>query len=539
MANTARNTLPSLIRWAAIAIILVSIIVATRALPVGDVMNGLEGWLRKLGPWGPVALGAVYVVATILMAPASVLTLAAGALFGLEVGTITVSIASTTGAALAFLIARYLARERVARLVQARPSLTAIDRAIETGGWRIVALLRLSPAVPFNIQNYFYGLTSIRFRSCVLASWIAMLPGTFMYVYLGHAAGAVVAGRTGRSPMEWILMGVGLAATVVVTVYVTRLARAQLRLHAPTTPLESPAEDAQPESASKRSSTLRFTVAAVVFASGAAALHVQSERISGLIKGAFGPPRVELRESYSQAGEGAHFDHAILDRLLHKHVSEGGWVDYAALKANPADLETYIASLAHAPFDSLGRDEKLAFLINAYNAFTLKLILEHYPIASIRDIPSEERWDAKRWRVGPHTWSLSEIEHGQIRPHFVEPRIHFALVCAAIGCPPLRGEAYTATRLEEQLADQAHYVHTHDRWFRYEVGSGSVGLTQLYDWYGSDFDQVAGSAVNFAAGYSDTLKNALTSNPAPSVEWLDYNWTLNDVKNRATPRAAP
>lgn len=99
------------------------------------------------------------------------------------------------------------------------------------------------------------------------------------------------------------------------------------------------------------------------------------------------------------------------------------------------------------------------------NAYTIQLILDHYPLASIQDIPGDQRWDAVRWRVGPHTWSLNQIDHEQIRPKCAEPRIHFALVCAAVGCPPLRNEAYTAARLEEQLAGQSAYVHSHPRWF--------------------------------------------------------------------------
>ena len=154
--------------------------------------------------------------------------MAAGAIFGLVRGTITVSLASTTGAALALLIARYLARDRVAKMFEQNPKFEAIDKAVGERGWKIVAMLRLSPAVPFNLQNYLYGLTSIRFWPCVLTSWVAMLPGTFMYVYLGtisrEGLEAAAGVRGGKSPGEWALLITGLVATVVVTVYVTRLA---------------------------------------------------------------------------------------------------------------------------------------------------------------------------------------------------------------------------------------------------------------------------------------------------------------------------
>jgi uncharacterized membrane protein YdjX (TVP38/TMEM64 family) len=228
------NRFASLIKWVSISLIVVSIFLIVRQVPVGPALDALECWIKGLGFWGPVVFGLIYVVAVVLLVPASTLTLVAGAVFGLWVALITVSLASTTGAALAFVISRYLARDRVAQLVKQYPKFDAIDRAITEGGWRIVALLRLSPAVPFNLQNYLYGLTGIRFWTAVLTSWVAMLPGTFMYVYLGYAGRAAVEASSeehSRSPGEWALIGVGLLATIVVTVYVTRLARRALREH--------------------------------------------------------------------------------------------------------------------------------------------------------------------------------------------------------------------------------------------------------------------------------------------------------------------
>ena len=172
----------------------------------------------------------------------------------------------------------------------------------------------------------------------------------------------------------------------------------------------------------------------------------------------------------------------------------------------------------------------LALLNNAYNAFTLRLILDHLDdgrLESIKDIPASKRWKARRWVVGGHTWSLDDIEQKQIRPHFREPRIHFALVCAAVGCPPLRNEAYRAQRLEEQLEDQARYVHGQDRWFRYDESAGVVHLTELYNWYDSDCEQVAGSVLAYAARYSPALKRDLDQGRKPSIRWLTYDWQLN------------
>jgi uncharacterized membrane protein YdjX (TVP38/TMEM64 family) len=211
------------------AVLVVSLLVLIRALPLADGIAAVRSWVAGLGVWGPLAFGLIYILAVLAMLPASLLTLAAGATFGLVVGTITVTLAANIGAALALLIGRHLARNRVERLLEDRPRLAAVDRAIDEGGWKVVALLRLSPAVPFNVQNYLYGLTSIGLWTCVLTSAVAMLPGTFLYIYLGHVAGSVTAGQDGRTPAEWTLLGVGLLATLVLTIHLTRRARQKLR----------------------------------------------------------------------------------------------------------------------------------------------------------------------------------------------------------------------------------------------------------------------------------------------------------------------
>lgn len=229
MRKTAWQPSTTLLKWGALGAGVLVLIVVIRALPLERAMQALTGWIAGLGWWGPFLYGVIYVGATVLLIPGAVITIAAGALFGLWRGTLLVSLASTTGAALAFLLARSLARERVAHLAQHRPTFHAIDQAIGEGGWKIVALLRLSPAIPFNVQNYLYGLTPIGFWPYVLASWLAMLPGTFLYVYIGHLTGVAVGGTRAYTPAKWGMLGVGLLATVVVTVYLTRLARQKLR----------------------------------------------------------------------------------------------------------------------------------------------------------------------------------------------------------------------------------------------------------------------------------------------------------------------
>jgi hypothetical protein len=245
-----------------------------------------------------------------------------------------------------------------------------------------------------------------------------------------------------------------------------------------------------------------------------------------------GPPAAQLQEAYEANPSGPSFDHSRFDAVVKKHVDADGWVDYEALAAAPGELDAYISALADAPFDELGRNQKLALLINAYNAFTLRLILDDYPLGSIRDIASDQRWDGRTWNLGGHQWTLNQIEHEQIRPKFEEPRVHFAVNCASIGCPPLRAEAYTADRLDEQLDEQMRYTHNHDRWLRFDAKRNVVSLTKLYDWYGGDFEQVADSVEAFAARYNEPLQAALDSGAKPKTQWLEYSWTLNDVHNR-------
>jgi len=507
-------------------LILIAIILIARALPVDNLGRLLGTWIEGLGFWGPAIFALIYGVWSTAFLPGAALTLVGGAVFGLSVGLATVWVGASIAMALSFLIGGYLARRRVEEMARNNPKFGAIDRAIDDGGWKIVALLRLSPVVPFNLQNYIYGLTPISFWTCWLTSVFAILPGTFLYVYLGHVAaqGLQAAGGGAEKPLaQWILMAVGLAATVAVTFYVTKLARQKLNEQAEVGPA-APSHE-QEQQPSRRSPVATFALLAVAAALFASALYAYVER--DRLKGLFGPPPVEIGESYERRSGGPEVDHSPFDILLHEHVDVRGLVDYAGLKNREADLDRYLASVAAAPFDRMGRDQKLALLINAYNAYTLKLILDYWPVDSIRSIPADERWDAVRWEIGGQTYSLNQIEHEQIRPNFAEPRIHFALVCAAMGCPKLRQEAYEPERLGAQLEDQTQYVHNHDTWFQFDSAAGVARLTPLYQWYGGDFEQGADSVLGFAARYSAPLAAVLEDGKEVTIEWLDYDWSLN------------
>jgi uncharacterized membrane protein YdjX (TVP38/TMEM64 family) len=187
--------------------------------------------VRDLGPTAALAFMGIYALATVAWVPGSVLTLAAGAIFGLVHGTIYTLIGATVGAALAFLVSRYLARAAVERRLGASRKLRAIDEALAREGAKVVFLVRLSPVFPFNALNYALGLTSVRFWHYAAASAVGMIPGTFLYVYTGYAAGQLATGAAGAGPRGvgyYVLLGVGLLATIAVTVLVTRTARRAL-----------------------------------------------------------------------------------------------------------------------------------------------------------------------------------------------------------------------------------------------------------------------------------------------------------------------
>jgi uncharacterized membrane protein YdjX (TVP38/TMEM64 family) len=221
----------AILRWGALLPGLALIAVALRALPIGLWLQHLRDHFERLGPWGLGLFVLAYAVLAVLLVPGSVLTLGAGAIYGLAWGTVAVSAGSTAGAAAAFLVARYLARRRVERWAAANPRFAAIDEAVGREGWKIVLLTRLSPVFPYTLLNYLYGLTGVAFGPYVLASWVGMLPGTVLFVYLGAAGGVVAeaaAGRTPASPLELAFQVAGLLATLGVTIYITRLARSAL-----------------------------------------------------------------------------------------------------------------------------------------------------------------------------------------------------------------------------------------------------------------------------------------------------------------------
>ena len=213
------------------AVMIVFLVVAAELFDLQRILHDALTWISGLGVLGPILFAGLYILACVLSLPGFILTLGAGAVFGVITGFIAVSIGSTLGAACAFLIGRYLARDLVAARIVGNEKFKAVDEAVGREGWKIVLLTRLSPVFPFNLLNYAFGLTKVSLKHYFFASWLGMIPGTVMYVYIGSLAGDLASlggAERARTTGEWVLYGIGLLATLLVTVFVTRLARRTL-----------------------------------------------------------------------------------------------------------------------------------------------------------------------------------------------------------------------------------------------------------------------------------------------------------------------
>jgi len=215
------------IQWLILLLILALGCWAFRHFQIQELLQSLLERISGFGLWAPVIFMAVYVLSTVLLIPGSVLTLGAGAVFGLGWGLVWVTLGANLGAHAAFLVGRHFARDWVARRIAGHAGFNAIDQAVAKEGWKIVVLTRLSPAFPFTFLNYAFGLTRVAFRHYALATFFGMMPGTVLYVYLGALAQAGIKSE-GRTPGQWALLIIGLPATLAVTVFVTRLARRAL-----------------------------------------------------------------------------------------------------------------------------------------------------------------------------------------------------------------------------------------------------------------------------------------------------------------------
>lgn len=220
--------------------------------------------------------------------------------------------------------------------------------------------------------------------------------------------------------------------------------------------------------------------------------------------------------------------HAVFDSLLRQHVDEAGLVDYRGFIQDSLKFKEYLNLLsAHHPNEeNWTREERIAYWINAYNAFTIKLIMDHYPVASIKDIKNgipfvNTVWDIKFINIEGAEYDLNNIEHGILRPKYNEPRIHFAVNCASMSCPKLQRFAYTGEKIDEQL-DKAARDFLNDPQ-KNKIAVDKVLLSKILNWYWGDFKDQYNSRIELVNKYVDEIK----VKPDAEVEYLDYNWSLN------------
>lgn len=248
------------------------------------------------------------------------------------------------------------------------------------------------------------------------------------------------------------------------------------------------------------------------------------------------------------------FNYDDYAEVLTTYVDDQGMVHYRGLKARPQKLNAFvtrIGNLSRDTYNTWDQKERVAFWINAYNAITLKAIIRNYPIKSswakslkypknsIRQISGV--WDKLKFKVRERSMTLDGIEHDTLREYFNEPRIHVALVCAAMGCPPLRNEPYVGEKLDVRLDDQTRKFLRSRKKLRIDRGAGRVYLSPIFKWFGEDFIKTYGTSreftdhgreeravLNFVSRYLDEGDKEFLSKKRYKIKYLDYNWSLNE-----------
>ena len=239
-----------------------------------------------------------------------------------------------------------------------------------------------------------------------------------------------------------------------------------------------------------------------------------------LFRSLAGPLPGKCDASVAQIESSKEISHEAWEKLLKKYVDPEGLVDYKNFGKEAVQLDSYLNYLgSHVPGQDAAREVKLAYYINLYNAATVKLILDNYPIKSIRDI--EDPWDAKWIPQGSGKISLGDIEHNILRK-MEEPRIHFAINCASYSCPKLSDEAYTSTGIYRQL-EEATKDFIRDP-ARNNITDNTLELSQIFNWYKGDFS-VGGNLVDFISPYIET-----TINPGAKISFKKYDWSLNETR---------
>ncbi len=501
--------------------------------PAGDYLTR-EGvaeaisWLRG-NPWAPVVFVAAYATATALAVPGTVLTLAGGAVFGVFWGSIFNLIAANLGANAAFVLARFLGRDGVRRLAGAdSAALRKLDEAVERQGFTGLLVLRLIPLVPFNVLNFGAALTALRWPVYAGATLIGILPGTVVYTFF---ADALLQGsqEASREALVRVLIAGALLAGLAVLPAILKRFGARL----PAVALLAAAPWAGAEAAE-----LRWTGNGPTPVAGTS---VRVAAASSAAAQAATPVRPIQRAGDSLPA------HEPFTVVLYEVVRDGE-VDYARLAARPDGLFAYLVALGAASSSALAtasHDDRLAFWINAYNACMLKRVVERYPIeraGGLRGLrnrlagrPANSVWQIEDVFTQAHCLvagalrSQDEIEHEIIRP-MGDPRIHFAVNCAARSCPALMPWAYTGEGLDGQLDGRVRNFLVDESHFRIvAAGAGrELRVNRVLDWFQEDFGGHEG-VRSFLAGYAVGAALEALEDGEARLGFLPYDWTLNDI----------
>lgn len=503
MAEVKRGRAGALAKLAVLVVILAGGLLIAPRTPLGPYLTP-EGifrvidWLRDHS-LAPVIFIALYAAATALAIPGTILTLAGGAVFGFYWGTLFNLVAANIGANAAFLVARTLGRDGVRKLMgDDSRALSRLDGIVRRHGFQGLLTLRLIPLVPFNALNFGSGLMSLSWRTYAAATVIGIVPGTAVYTFF---ANALLEGSREASVEAWSRVAVAGVLLVILSLLPAILKRLGVRLPG---------------------------MGAVVafFALLAGAQGVSAQR-PGTMPG--------------------FPDNAVFSDILARVVTDSG-VDYAKLAADRSGLDRYLAELERtnpALVEAASLHDRLAFWINAYNACMLKRVVDHYPIRvagglqGIRNRaagrPANSVWQIADVFTGGHcrvagaTRSQDEIEHEIIRP-LGDPRIHFAINCAAVSCPPLIPEAYDGRRLDGQLDARVHAFVGDPAQFEVDDSGArpEVRVNQVLDWFNVDFGGHDG-VKSFLARYVSQEAREVLERPGSRLSFIDYDWTLNDI----------
>ena len=506
-AQEPRGRAGALLKLGAFVLVIIGGYLIAKATPAGDYLTregigqGID-WLRG-NPWAPVIFVGIYATATALAVPGTILTLAGGAVFGFYWGTLYNFIAANIGANAAFFIARSLGGDAVGRLIgKDSKVLNKLDGIVARHGFRGLLTLRLIPLAPFNALNFGAGLMRLKWRDYAIATLVGILPGTAIYTFFADALlqGSQEASRDAL----WRLIAAGVLL-VLLSFLPAILKKMNVRLPGMST--------------------------MVVFLSTAVV------PLTGL--GLLGTTAAASAQQIPDHGE---FTEVVAAVVVESRV------DYAKLAGDDAGLRSYLAKLATTDIAAVtngSHEDRLAFWINAYNACMLKRVIEHYPIKKAGGFhgiknraagrPENSVWQIKDVFTGDHCAvagkerSQDEIEHEIIRP-MGDPRIHLAVNCAAISCPPLIARAYLGETVEEQLRDRVRSFMMDPAHFDVttEGDKRIVRVNKVLDWFKEDFGDKDGIRAFFAE-YADGLYREALQDPDTELKFYDYDWTLNDI----------